>query len=221
MRQAGGVTQRSAAGRLIFGGQVAIPTLRPKAATRGAVVVRIDRHDLFYDVSDGKAVILETERLDLREVHEEDAEFVLELLNSAGFVQNIGDRGVRTVEQAAEYIRERFVKSYREHGFGMWAVLARGDAEPVGICGLIRRETLPHVDIGYAFLERAFGKGYAQESAAAVLAYGRDALRLETIVAITGPDNQASRRVLEKIGLQYVGLVEVEGWVESSAYYST
>jgi [ribosomal protein S5]-alanine N-acetyltransferase len=166
-------------------------------------------------------VVLETERLVLREVGEDDAGFVLELLNSPGFIENIADRGVRTEDAARAYIRERIAASYAEHGFGMWAVVPKGEAAPVGLAGLVKRDVLPHVDVGYAFLEPAWGKGYAQESAAAVLRHARQVLGLSTIVAITTPDNRASQRVLEKIGLRYVDLIELPGWDEPSAYFST
>jgi [ribosomal protein S5]-alanine N-acetyltransferase len=166
-------------------------------------------------------VVLETERLILREVDEGDAAFVLELLNSPGFIENIADRGVRTLDQTRAYIAERIAASYAEHGFGMWAVVPKGEAAPVGLAGLVKRDVLPHVDVGYAFLEPAWGKGYAEEAAAAVLAFARDILGLSTVVAITTPDNRASQRVLEKIGLCYVDLIDLPGWDEPSAYYST
>ena len=165
--------------------------------------------------------VLETDRLVLREVTEADAPFMLELLNSRGFIEGIADRGVRTLDDASAYIAERVVASYRDHGFGMWAVTPRGEAAPVGLAGLVRRDVLPHVDVGYAFLERAWGRGYAQEAAAAVLTYARGTLGLPTIVAITNPDNHASQNVLRKIGLRFVETIDLPGWDGPSAYFST
>ena len=165
--------------------------------------------------------VLETERLVLRELTEDDAPFMLALLNSRGFIEGIADRGVRTEAQARAYIEERVLGSYREHGFGMWGVVPKGESEPVGLAGLVKRDVLPHVDIGYAFLEPVWGRGYARESAAAVLQHARDALGLATIVAITNPDNTASQRVLEKIGLRYVDQRDLPGWDTPSAYFST
>jgi RimJ/RimL family protein N-acetyltransferase len=165
--------------------------------------------------------VLETERLVLREATEDDAPFMLELLNSRGFIEGIADRGVRTLDAARAYIRERVLSQYAEHGFGMWLVVPKGEAEPAGLAGLVKRDVLEHVDIGYAFLERAWGRGYAQEAAAAVLAHAQSALGLPTIVAITNPDNRASQRVLEKIGLRFVEIRELAGWDEPSAYFST
>lgn len=166
-------------------------------------------------------MILETERLVLREFDADDAPFVLELLNSRGFVEGIADRGVRTIEAAQAYIEERIVGGYRQHGFGMWAVLVKGEAEPVGMAGLVKRDVLEHPDVGYAFLERAWGRGYAQEAAAGVLRYARETLGLSTILAITNPDNRASQRVLEKVGLRYVETRELPGWDVPSACFST
>ncbi|MEH6675893.1 GNAT family N-acetyltransferase [Phenylobacterium sp.] len=164
-------------------------------------------------------MILETARLRLRAAEAGDAAFVLELLNAPGFVQGIGDRGVRTLDEARAYVETRIVSSYRDHGFGMWVVTPKDDAEPLGLAGLVKREVLPHVDVGYAFLERAWGQGYAQEAAAAVLAYGHGSLGLETIAAIVNPENLASRRVLEKIGLRFIDVRQLDGWDQPSAYY--
>lgn len=164
-------------------------------------------------------MILETERLVLRRATVDDAPFMLELLNSPGFISGIGDRGVRSVDQAAAYIVERMIASYDEHGFGMWIATPRGEAAPVGLAGLVRREALPHVDIGYAFLERAWGRGYAVEAAAAVRDHARNTLGLSTLAAIVNPGNAASRRVLEKIGLRFVDERRLPGFPEVSAYY--
>jgi ribosomal-protein-alanine N-acetyltransferase len=166
-------------------------------------------------------MILETARLRLREATTEDAAFMLDLLNAPGFLQGIGDRGVRSLEQAQAYIEARIIGSYLEHGFGMWVVTAKDEPEPVGLAGLVKRDLLPHADVGYAFLERAWGRGYAQEAAAAVLAYARGVLGLETVAAIVNPDNLASRRVLEKIGLRFVDIRQLDGWDQPSAYYLT
>jgi [ribosomal protein S5]-alanine N-acetyltransferase len=166
-------------------------------------------------------IVLTTDRLELSEAEDADAAFMLELLNSRGFIENIADRGVRTLDQAREFIRERLIAQYREHGFGMWIVRRKGETDPIGLAGLVKRDVLEHVDVGYAFLERAWGQGYAQEAAAASLAHALGPLGLKTIVAITTPGNRASQKVLEKIGLTYVDTRQLEGWDEPSAYFST
>jgi [ribosomal protein S5]-alanine N-acetyltransferase len=164
-------------------------------------------------------MILETPRLTLREATADDAAFVLELLNAPGFIQGIGDRGVRSLDQAQDYIETRMVGSYRDHGFGMWVVTPKDQGQAAGLCGLVRRDVLPHVDLGYAFLERWWGRGYAQEAAAAVLAHARDAHGLTTVAAIVNPDNAASRRVLEAIGFRFIDVRQLDGWDQPSAYY--
>lgn len=164
-------------------------------------------------------MILKTPRLSLREATLEDGAFILELLNAPGFVSGIGDRGVRSLDQARDYIETRILSSYRDHGFGMWVVTAKGEDHPAGLCGLVRRDVLPHVDLGYALLERRWGRGYAQEAAAVVLAHARGALGLATVAAIVNPDNAASRRVLEKVGFRFIDVRHLDGWDQPSAYY--
>lgn len=153
--------------------------------------------------------ILETERLVLRQFSLDDAEFILELLNEPSFIQNIGDRGVRTLDDARAYILRVPVKSYEQHGFGLYLVILKESSESIGMCGLIKRDTLEDVDIGYAFLPKFWSKGYAIESALAVKAYARDVIGLKRLVAITDPENQASIRVLEKIGLRFEKMVRL------------
>ncbi len=157
--------------------------------------------------------ILETERLILREVVESDDEFILDLLNQPSFIKYIGDRNVRTLEQSREFIESRYRKSYAEHGFGLYAVELKSQiTNPksqilIGICGFVRRDTLPDVDIGFAFLPQFERKGYAFESASAVMNYGRAVLGLKRVVAITTEDNESSGRLLEKIGFKFEGLI--------------
>ncbi len=145
--------------------------------------------------------VIESARLDMRELGPHDAKFILELLNEAGFLRFIGDKGVRTLADAREYIEKGPMESYRRFGFGLYLTCLREGGAPIGICGLVKRATLADVDVGFAFLARHWSKGYAAESAAAVLAHGRGALGLGRIVAITAPDNHGSIAVLEKIGL--------------------
>jgi RimJ/RimL family protein N-acetyltransferase len=153
--------------------------------------------------------VLETERLVLRRLTPDDAPFILELLNEPSFLRFIGDRGVRDLEGAREYIRKGPEDSYRRHGFGLFLAELKQDGAPVGICGLLKREVLEDVDIGFAFSPRYWGKGYAIESAAAVLEYGRSAFCLSRIVAVSNPDNAGSHRVLEKLGMRYERMVQL------------
>ena len=147
--------------------------------------------------------VIETERLTLREMSEEDAGVVLEILNDTGFIRFVGDRGVRTVESAARYIEERFAESYRRNGFGLWLVETKDGRVPVGICGLVTRKELGVVEVGYAFLPPFRGRGYAFEAASASAAYARDVLGLPRLYAIVDPENAVSIRVLEKLGMKF------------------
>lgn len=161
--------------------------------------------------STGPRVILETPRLVLREFTHGDDGFVLRLLNEPSWLRFIGDRGVRTLEDARRYLDDGPCRSYARNGFGLWCVEPRDRGAPLGMCGLIRRDTLPDVDVGFAFLPVAWGRGLAREAAAAVLDHARDALRLRRILAITDPENAASIRVLERIGMRQEGTVRMPG----------
>jgi RimJ/RimL family protein N-acetyltransferase len=153
--------------------------------------------------------ILKTPRLELRELTLADDEFILELLNEPAFMRHIGDKGVRSLSDAREYIATGPVASYRRLGFGLYLTSLADRGEPVGICGLLKRETLPDADVGFAFLSRHWSKGYAVESAGAVLDHGRRRLNLRRIVAITAPENRGSIAVLERIGLKFERMVKL------------
>jgi len=153
--------------------------------------------------------VLETERLLLCQFSIEDADFILELLNDPSFIRNIGDRGVRTVDGANSYILNGPLASYAKNGFGLYLVKLKVTNESIGMCGLIKRNTLEDVDIGYAFLPKFWSKGYAVESALAVKEYAKNVIRLKRIVAITDPVNVGSIHVLEKIGFQFERMVRL------------
>lgn len=153
--------------------------------------------------------VLETARLTLRRLIVDDAPFVLELLNDPAWLRFIGDRGVRTVDEATKYILAGPVAMYEQLGFGLYLTERKSDRVPLGLCGLIKREGLADVDIGFAFLPQFRGCGYAFEAATATMAYGRCTFGLKRIVGITSPENDASIRLLEKIGLKYECLVRL------------
>jgi ribosomal-protein-alanine N-acetyltransferase len=152
--------------------------------------------------------VIRTERLVLRQLELDDADFIMELLNEAAFLRFIGDKGVRNLETAREYIEKGPIDSYGRHGFGLYATCLL-DGTPAGICGLVKRDALADVDVGFAFLSRHCSKGYAAESAAAVLAHARRVLRLQRVVAITAPENFSSIAVLEKIGLKFERMIRL------------
>jgi ribosomal-protein-alanine N-acetyltransferase len=148
-------------------------------------------------------IVLESDRLFLRHFTPEDAEFILRLLNEPSFLENIGDRGVRTLEQAASYLQEGPIKSYQDHGHGAYAVVLKESLQPIGLCGLIKREQFQDVDLGYALLPEFWSKGFAFEAAAAVLEYGKRSLRLAKFIALVLPTNADSIKLLEKLGFAF------------------
>lgn len=153
--------------------------------------------------------VLETERLILRRATADDAEFILELLNDPAWIRFIGDKGVRTPDDARAYISRALLGSYERHGFGLYLTEHKGDGAPMGLCGLIKRDSLEDVDLGFAFLPKFRGAGYAREAASAVLGYAKDALGLSRLVAITTPDNDGSARLLERLGFGFERMVRL------------
>ena len=154
--------------------------------------------------------LLETERLWIHPVQIEDAPFVLELLNSAGWVKYIGERNVRTIEEAENYIRNRFLKHFEAFGFGVYSVKLRDNQESIGICTLLKKPYLDKPDIGYAFLEKFSGKGYAFEATKAVYDYAKSPLNIVEILAVTTLDNERSIKLLNKLGFHFDKNIFVE-----------
>jgi ribosomal-protein-alanine N-acetyltransferase len=165
-------------------------------------------------------MILQTARLVLRELVEDDAPFILELVDSPAFHENIGDRGVRDLDGARTYIAG-VRESYAKNGFGLWRAALKASDEPIGLCGLVKRDALPLPDVGYALLERFWGQGFATEAAAATIDHGLGVLGIPVIAAITKPGNAGSIAVLEKIGMAYQGLRQLEGHDGESTYFET
>ena len=146
---------------------------------------------------------IETERLRLRPLTGGDATFIFELVNDPSFIRNIGDRKVRTLDDAKRYIAGGPLASYAKNGFGLYLVELKESGEPIGMCGLIRRNTFKDVDIGYAYLPRYWSKGYAFEAAQAMKDYARDVVGLKRMVAVVDPQNTGSIRLLEKLGMTF------------------
>jgi ribosomal-protein-alanine N-acetyltransferase len=148
--------------------------------------------------------VLETPRLSLRHLTPADAPFMVELMNEQPYIENIGDRGVRTVADATRYIDEKYTTSYVRNGFGLYLVELMEIAAPIGICGLVKRELLDHPDLGFAYLQRFWSRGYATEAAGATLKHARESLMLPYIYGLVSPKNSRSIRLLERLGLRYV-----------------
>ena len=147
--------------------------------------------------------VVETPRLVLSRLAPEDAPFILALLNDPAWLRYIGDRGVRTLDAARDYIVEGPMAMYAREGFGLWKTALRGSGEPIGLCGLIKRPSLDDVDLGFAFLPAHRRQGYGREAARACLDYARETAGLRRVVAIVSPDNADSRRLLAALGFAF------------------
>ncbi len=155
-------------------------------------------------------MVVETPRLALRRLTEDDAPFMLALLNDAAFLRYIGDRNVRTEDEARAYIRTGAMASYAQHGHGLYLVTSKETGEPIGTCGILRRETLPDPDLGFAFAPEHRAKGYGREAAAAVLEYARNSLGMTRMAAIVSPDNEPSLRALTRLGFAFERMVRMK-----------
>jgi len=158
-----------------------------------------------------RAAVIETERLVLRRLAPDDAAFILELVNDPDWLRYIGDKGVRNLDDARAYIQNGPMAMYERVGFGLFLVELKSDGAPIGLCGLIKRETLEDVDLGFAYLPAHRANGYGREAARATLIYGRDVAALQRIVAITSIDNEASGRLLQAVGMRFERLFDIPG----------
>lgn len=147
--------------------------------------------------------VLETERLISRELTLDDSPFIIELLNTPGWLRFIGDRNVETIGHAQNYLQYGPMKSYEQNGFGLYMVAAKSNNTPLGMCGVIKRDTLEYPDIGFTFLRQFAQQGFGFEAAKAILTLAQESLHLSTILAITDLDNEAFIKLLKKIGLRY------------------
>lgn len=163
--------------------------------------------------------IIETDRLRLREFHLKDTKFIIELLNSPGWLQFIGDRNVKTEQQAINYLENGPIKSYSQNGYGLYLVEKKDDNNAIGMCGILKRENLDNPDIGFAFLPEFSGNGFAYEIANATVMYAKDELNISKIAAITVPDNIRSIKLIEKIGLKFIKTFSFPESNEDLLYY--
>jgi ribosomal-protein-alanine N-acetyltransferase len=143
-------------------------------------------------------------RLSLRHVTVADAPFILDLMNEPAYIENIGDRGVRTVSDAERYISEKYLSSYFRHGFGMYLAERKNTGVPIGICGLVKRDALDWPDVGFAITQHHWTQGYASEAASATVEYARKSLSLQRLYGVVKPTNIPSIHILERIGLHYL-----------------
>ena len=165
-------------------------------------------------------VKIQTERLSLRHFERADAPFLMQLLNTEGWIKYIGDRNVHTLAEAETYML-RFTEHYALHGFGFYLVERTADRTPLGMCGLMCREGLDDIDIGFAFMPEFGGQGYAYEAAAATMLHARNDLNRSTVLAITVAYNAKSIRLIEKIGLTFQKIIRIPNDEEELMLFSS
>ena len=158
-----------------------------------------------------------TERLSIRPLNHNDTSFIIELLNQKSFMDNIADKGVRTEQDALDYLESGPLASYRQYGFGLSCVQLKSSNQPIGICGLLKRPELEHPDIGYALLDRFAGKGFAKEAAQGTLDVADNQYKLKRVCAVTSLDNPASIKLLLSLGFQFEKEMVLYG--EATNYY--
>ena len=164
--------------------------------------------------------ILNTERLVISKFTLNEASFIIELMNDKDWIQNIGDRGVRTLDDAENYIKDKFLASYDKYGFGFYVITLKSTKERIGTVGLIDRDGIEGVEIGYGMLPAFRGKGYALEAAKAIFNHAQNTFRIDKIVAIVNPNNKGSIHLLEKLGLRYEKMVRLSGETKDIKYFS-
>jgi RimJ/RimL family protein N-acetyltransferase len=165
--------------------------------------------------------IFTTDRLRIRELNLHDTDFIIQLVNTPGWLKYIGDRNIKSEEQATRYLVEGPLTSYQENGFGLWLAELKENGQPIGMCGLLRRDYLDYPDIGFAFLPHFIGKGYAFEAAKEIISLGFTQFKLEKMCAITVPDNHLSIKLLEKIGMQYSHRIQAPVTHDELSVYCT
>jgi [ribosomal protein S5]-alanine N-acetyltransferase len=163
--------------------------------------------------------VLDTPRLSLRHLTPEDSAFMVELMNEPAYIENIGDQGVRTDADARRYVEDKYLASYARHGFGLYRVELVEGTEPIGICGLVKRDSLDHPDLGFAYMQRFWSRGYATEAAGATLRHARESLMLPYVYGLVSPKNTRSIRLLEHLGFRYVRSLVSPGQPSESHVY--
>ena len=165
--------------------------------------------------------VLTTSRLEIIELSISDTAFIFELLNTPSWKKFIGDRGIKTQDDAKNYIVNKFIPAYSTWWFGFRLVRLKENKTPIGICGLVKRDALEHVDIGFSFLPEYEGKGYGFESASAVMQHAKTELGIKTIAGITNSDNKSSIALLEKLGLHFQKMILLPGETEEIMLFVT
>lgn len=164
-------------------------------------------------------MILETERLILRKLTLADAPFIFELVNSPNWLEYIGEKNVKTIEDAEKYIQVKMLDHYKKYGFGFYLAVTKNTKETLGLTGFIKRDSLENAEVGYAFLPKGEGKGFAIESTKAIMDYGKKQLNISKVVAITHPENKKSQKLLVKLGLRFISLIKLPEFETECNYF--
>jgi RimJ/RimL family protein N-acetyltransferase len=165
-------------------------------------------------------IILNTKRLNLREAKLSDNQFIYDLLNTPKWLKYIGDRGIKTLKNAEDYINDKLINSYKTNGFGLYVFELKDLNIPIGLCGFIKRDYLDSEDIGFALLPEYERKGYTYEAAIAVLKYGENNFGFKKVYAITSKDNIASQELLKKLGFTFKSFITEPSTKEELSFYS-
>lgn len=165
-------------------------------------------------------MILETERLYLRHLVRDDAEFILRLLNEPSWLHFVGDKQVKNINDAKKYIELSAITMYQQFGFGLFLVCDKNTDKPLGLCGLMKRDNLDHADLGYAFLPEYWNKGFALEAVKAVLNYAKDTHQLTQLLALTKSSNTPSIKLLNKVHFEFDRDLKVMDDVENLQIYT-
>jgi len=161
----------------------------------------------------------ETDRLLLQPTTEEDALFLLELLNTPKWIKNIGDRNVYSIEDAKKYIADRITPQFEKLGYSNYTVIRKSDAIKIGCCGIYDREGIEGVDLGFAFLPQYEKKGYAYESSNKIKQVAIDLFEIKKMSAITLPQNTSSQKLLEKLGFSFIKIINIPNDTEDLMLY--
>lgn len=153
--------------------------------------------------------ILETSRLSLSQLTDENASFILKLLNEPAFHEHIGDKGIRTIKEAEVYLNEGPIASYQTYGYGLYLTSLKENRQPIGVCGIKKRDSMDLPELGYAFLKKQWSNGYATEAARGVMDYACSELKLAKVAALTATENKGSIRVLEKVGFTFTRMISL------------
>lgn len=161
---------------------------------------------------------LESKRLLIRDTFVSDAPFYFELFNDPDWIKFISDKNLKSVEETEVYLKDILFKNSKTGGLGFFTVILKETGEPIGTSTALQREKLDYIDIGYGFLPKGRGKGYAIEATKLIIQYVREKFNQKKVYAFTVPENEKSQNLLKKLNFKYVGLQPIFGEEEDAVY---